>query len=97
MGDMLHGDMSALPAFYSHTVGSVTAQAVALAGSWDDANEIVRGVYEQAFHHLASYDPSLGSVLAWLSGYARDVAAQRKRRGVVSFPAIHRSLGSPPM
>jgi DNA-directed RNA polymerase specialized sigma24 family protein len=77
VGDILQGDASALPAFYENTVARVSAEARAFTASWDDANEIVRGVYEQAWRRLSSYDPESGSVVSWLCGIARQLAAQR--------------------
>ena len=97
IGDILQGDMSAWRVFHEATVGGVTAEAVALSPGWDDANEIVRGVYEQAFRNLASYDPASGSVSAWLRGCVRQVAARQQRRRPVNFPSAFRLLGASPM
>jgi RNA polymerase sigma-70 factor (ECF subfamily) len=82
--DALHGDRSAFLLLYEHTAARVTAEASAFTASWEDANEIVSGVYEQAWRRMASYDPSLGSVSAWLCGIARTLAAARNRRGLVT-------------
>jgi RNA polymerase sigma-70 factor, ECF subfamily len=79
IADILQGDTSALSVLYEHTVASVSAEARAFTASWDDANEIVRGVYEQAWRRLSSYDPASGSVLTWLCGIARELASQRKQ------------------
>ena len=83
LGDILHGDATALATLHEHTVARLSVAARAFSATWNDANEIVSGVYEQVWHRTASYDPASGSVSAWLCGIARQLAAQRNqsRRG----------------
>ena len=86
IAEILQGDTGALSSFYQCTVARVSEEARAFTASWDDANEIVSGVYEQAWRRLPSYDPASGSVLTWLCGIARQLASQRLQRRAVVAP-----------
>jgi RNA polymerase sigma-70 factor (ECF subfamily) len=77
---MAHGDEVALSSVYGQTATQVFAIAHAILGSKEDAEEVVCDVYAYAWQHAAAYDPSRGSVAAWLAIIAKSRAIDRRRR-----------------
>ena len=92
---MAAGEASALSGIYEQTVAKIFAIARCILGSKEDAEEVVCDVYTHAWRCAASYDPSRGSVIAWLSIMARNRAIDRtrQRRHSVSLDdEEHRSI-----
>ena len=66
--------------FYRETVPHVNALACALLNSREDAEEVVCDVYAYVWRDPTAYDPSRGSVQAWLTIMTRHRAIDRLRR-----------------
>ena len=77
---MTAGEVDALSQLYQLTVGQVFATAYWRLRSREDAEEIVIDVYTHVWQHSATYDPSRGSVRAWLTVMTRHRAIDRLRR-----------------
>ena len=87
VGAMIRGDQSALSTLYQRTVAHVFGIARCMLRSKEDAEEVVCDVYTCAWQRATGYDPSRGSVIAWLTVMARNRAIDRlrQRREVLSL------------
>jgi RNA polymerase sigma-70 factor, ECF subfamily len=73
------GDPDALAGLYEQTRCLVYRWVVRILRHADDANEVVLDVYAQVWRHSTRFDPSRGSVEAWLCTIARTRALDRLR------------------
>lgn len=74
------GDTTAIAELYDSTVAKVHALVKAIIRNPADAEEVTCDVYTQAWHTAAHFDPSRGSVMAWLLSIARSRALDCLRR-----------------
>lgn len=81
---MAAGDQGALDALYTRHGGTAYALARAILGESADAEEVVVDAYAQLWRTAGQFDPSRGSVLAWLTTITRsralDLLRCRRRR-----------------
>lgn len=73
------GDQSGLAALYDESSPLVYSVALRMLGRKEDAEEVTLDVYTQVWRTAASYDPSRGTVAAWLVTQARSRAIDRMR------------------
>ncbi len=78
------GDERALAKVYDRHGGAAYALALAIVGERADAEEVVADAFGQAWRTAAQFDPSRGSVAAWLATITRtralDLLRSRRRR-----------------
>lgn len=84
---MSERDPEALALVYDRHIRSVFGLAMRITQDQDDAEEVVRGVFSQAWTQAAQYDATRGPVAAWLLLMARSraidtVRAKRKHPDV---------------
>jgi RNA polymerase sigma-70 factor (ECF subfamily) len=77
---MARGDRAALPRLYERTLGQVFAISQGVLRCKEDAEEVVCDVYANAWQRASFYDPSRGTVMAWLAVMARSRAVDRLRQ-----------------
>src|SRR3989449_3035863 len=81
---MAVGDERALTALYDRHGSASYALALAIVGERADAEEVVADAFGQAWRTAAQFDPSRGSVAAWLATITRtralDLLRSRRRR-----------------
>jgi RNA polymerase sigma-70 factor (ECF subfamily) len=78
------GDERALGELYDRFGGMAFSLASAIVGDHADAEEVVADAFAQVWRSAAGFDPSRGSVTAWLATIVRtralDLVRARKRR-----------------
>ncbi|HUQ82779.1 MAG TPA: sigma-70 family RNA polymerase sigma factor [Gemmatimonadaceae bacterium] len=81
------GDERALGELYDRYGGLAFSLASAIVGERADAEEVVAEAFAQIWRSASAFDPSRGSVAAWVSTIARtralDLVRSRKRRARV--------------
>jgi RNA polymerase sigma-70 factor (ECF subfamily) len=77
---MAGGDTAALSCIYEQTVAQIFRIARFILRSREDAEEIVCDVYTHAWQTARNYDPTRGSVMAWLAIMARNRSVDRLRQ-----------------
>ena len=73
------GQADSLALLYDETSSLLFGLAVRVLGDQADAEEIVSDVYQQVWRTAQGFDPSRGSVLAWLTMLTRSRAIDRLR------------------
>lgn len=73
------GDEAALAALYDRHARFVSAVALRILGDRELAEEVLQDTFLRSWHHVDSYDPSRGQVVAWLLGIARNRAIDMLR------------------
>ena len=73
------GDDTALRALYEALSRNVMALALQIVGRREDAEEVVQDTFVTVHRHAARFDPSRGSVRAWVYTIARNEARMRLR------------------
>lgn len=63
---MARGDSAALSLLYDRYAGSMLALARRIVGRGPEAEDVIHDVFLEAWRHSADYDPTRGSVKAWL-------------------------------
>ena len=90
MRDLAAGDSRALSAIYRATSGGVYALALRILRDRAAAEDVVATVYTDAWRRAADYDPSRGSVRAWLMVMCRSRALDTIRAGAaLRLEALH--------
>jgi len=79
VGRAAGADQSGLAALYDESSSLVYSVALRMLGHREDAEEVTLDVYTQVWRTAASYDPSRGTVAAWLVTQARSRAIDRMR------------------
>jgi len=79
VGRAAGGDQSGLSALYDESSSLVYSVVVRMLGHREDAEEVTLDVYTQVWRTAAGYDPSRGTVAAWLVTQARSRAIDRMR------------------
>jgi RNA polymerase sigma-70 factor, ECF subfamily len=81
------GDERALGELYDRYGGLAFSLASAIVGEHADAEEVVADAFAQMWRSASAFDPSRGSVAAWVATIARtralDLVRSRKRRARV--------------
>jgi len=81
---MMGGEERALAEVYDRHGAAAYALALAIVGERADAEEVVADAFGQAWRTAAQFDPSRGSVAAWLATITRtralDLLRSRRRR-----------------
>ncbi|WP_284349556.1 sigma-70 family RNA polymerase sigma factor [Roseisolibacter agri] len=95
------GDAEALGALYDRHGGGAYALALAMLRDHADADDAVAGAFEQLWRSASTFDPSRGSVAAWLTMMTRSRAldllrAQRRRAAAVERAMAERTAGDDP-
>lgn len=73
------GDETALRALYELLARNVMALALQIVGRREDAEEVVQDTFVTVHRQAARFDPSRGSVRAWVYTIARNEARMRLR------------------
>lgn len=83
------GDRALSVAFVRRFQGTVYGVAVAVLGDGRLAEDVAQQAFERSWRHAALYDPRRGTVGAWLSGIAHNLAVDtvRARRPAPVDPA----------
>jgi RNA polymerase sigma-70 factor, ECF subfamily len=81
---MARGRVDALGALYDHHAGGLLALAERIAGTTAAAEDIVQDVFLETWRRAADYDPSRGSVRAWLTLRTRSRALDFRKSASVS-------------
>ncbi|HET6279656.1 MAG TPA: sigma-70 family RNA polymerase sigma factor [Polyangia bacterium] len=85
------GDRQALAALYDQHAGSLLAVATRILGDANQAEDLVHDVFLEAWHRAAEYDPSRGSLRAWLIVKTRSRALDGRIRRQRFLKAVARS------
>jgi RNA polymerase sigma-70 factor (ECF subfamily) len=75
---LVAGDRNALALLYDRHAGVLLALAVRLLRDRAQAEELLHDVFLEAWHHARDFDPSRGSVRAWLVTRTRSRAFDRR-------------------
>jgi RNA polymerase sigma-70 factor (ECF subfamily) len=78
MAALVRGDRQALAALYDRHAGVLLALATRLLGDRAGAEELLHDVFLEAWHHARDFDPTRGSVRAWLVTRTRSRAFDRR-------------------
>src|SRR2546423_3728163 len=78
MAALVRGDREALAALYDRHAGVLLALASRLLGDRPQAEELLHDVFLEAWHHARDFDPTRGSVRAWLVTRTRSRAFDRR-------------------
>ena len=76
---MADGEESALGQLYDETSSLLFALLLRMLRSREDAEEAMLDAYSRAWRNASTFDPSRGSVTAWLVMMARSIAIDRIR------------------
>lgn len=77
---MIAGDESALSTLYDRYSGMIYSMLLRILRDTHAAEEILQDLFFQLWHNAAGYDPSRGSLPAWLMVIGRNRAISRLRR-----------------
>lgn len=77
---MARGETAALRALYERTHRLVFTLAFRLCGNRETAEEVTVDVFHELWRRVGSYDPAVGTVLAWVMNQTRSRAIDRLRR-----------------
>lgn len=80
------GDRDALAELYDCTAAKLLGFAMLIVRDQEDAEEVACDVYLQVWRSPLRYDPTRGSVLAWMLGICRSRAIDRYRRRRARLP-----------
>lgn len=86
VSSMGRGESAALSGICRYTFARVLGIARLMLRSKEDAEELAYEVYTNAWRYAKSYDPSRGTVIAWLFVMTRSRALDRLRRRRASIP-----------
>ncbi|HUB08512.1 MAG TPA: sigma-70 family RNA polymerase sigma factor [Myxococcales bacterium] len=95
MNRVARGDQWALRALYDRYASRLTALALRSLGNRGEADEIVQETFVEAWKRAREFDPSRGSVGAWLTTIARTRAIDRLRSLSASKRAATASAAEP--
>ena len=73
-------DQQALAALYDRLGGLVYTLALRIVGEPDDASEVTQDVFLRVWQHADQFQPTRGTVGAWLMGMTRNRAIDRLRQ-----------------
>jgi RNA polymerase sigma-70 factor (ECF subfamily) len=102
------GDRNALASLYDRHAGRLTSLVMRMLGDVAQAEDLVHDVFVEAWNHAHQFDPSRGTVRAWLTTRARSRALDRlghRKRGARIFaeaqaheigPSSVQGVGGPP-
>jgi RNA polymerase sigma-70 factor, ECF subfamily len=100
MSRVASGDEPALGVLYDRFGTALYAVAYRIVGQQADAEEVVMGAFAQAWREAPRFDPSRGSVAAWLTVMARsralDLVRSRARRARITEAAAREDSTSAP-
>jgi len=80
LGECGLGNQAAFERLYHATKGKLFATALLIVKRGELAEEVVQETYVRIWRKAASYDPSLGSPIAWMAAIARNMAINLVRR-----------------
>lgn len=78
MTALVRGDREALAALYDRHAGLLLALAVRILQDRAQSEELLHDVFLEAWHHARDFDPSRGTVCAWLVTRTRSRALDRR-------------------
>jgi RNA polymerase sigma-70 factor (ECF subfamily) len=80
LAECAQGNQAAFERLYHATKGKLFATALLIVKRGELAEEVVQEAYVRIWSKAASYDPSLGSPIAWMAAIARNMAINLVRR-----------------
>ena len=84
IGRLAHGDLDALETLYGRYARPVFSLALRVLGNDAEAENVTQDVFERAWRHAPSFDPSQGRFVTWLLNMTHHMAIealrQRQRR-----------------
>jgi RNA polymerase sigma-70 factor (ECF subfamily) len=78
MAALVRGERDALAALYDRHAGLLLALAVRILEDRSHAEELLHDVFLEAWHHARDFDPSRGTVRAWLVTRTRSRALDQR-------------------
>ena len=91
MAALVRGERQALSELYDRHAGVLLALSVRLVGIPAQAEELVHDVFIEAWHHARDFDPTRGSVRAWLLTRTRSRALDRRAAQSRQTKLAHRA------
>lgn len=88
---LVAGDRNALAALYDRHAGVLLTLATRILGDANQAEDLVHDVFLEAWHRAAEYDPTRGSLRAWLVVKTRSRALDQRIRRRRFQDAVARS------
>jgi RNA polymerase sigma-70 factor, ECF subfamily len=89
---MALGDQTALAELYDQSCGLAYSLALRMMGTQEAAEEVVMEAYQSLWASAKSFDPSRGSVEAWVVVAVRKQALAKQRLCKSRSPAVFRAL-----
>jgi RNA polymerase sigma-70 factor (ECF subfamily) len=83
LAESAQGNQAAFERLYHATKGKLFATALLIVKRGELAEEVVQETYVRIWTRAASYDPALGSPIAWMAAIARNMAINLVRRPTV--------------
>jgi RNA polymerase sigma-70 factor, ECF subfamily len=80
LSESAQGSQAAFERLYHATKGKLFATALLIVKRGELAEEVVQETYVRIWTRAASYDPALGSPIAWMATIARNLAITLMRR-----------------
>jgi RNA polymerase sigma-70 factor, ECF subfamily len=80
LSESAQGSQAAFERLYHATKGKLFATALLIVKRGELAEEVVQETYVRIWTKAASYDPALGSPIAWMATIARNLAITLMRR-----------------
>ncbi len=93
--DVGRADKLALRSLYERWAGRVMALGLRMLGDRAEAEDLVQEVFIEVWRRAPQYDPTRGTVSAWVTSMARSRALDRLRAGGRRANKIHAVMAEP--
>lgn len=96
MAAVVRGDRGALSDLYDRHCGVLLAVGLRIVGDRSQAEDLLHDVFLEAWHQAAAFDPTRGTVRAWLVTRMRSRALDRRNAGVRSARILKHAADEAP-